>query len=76
MLRRHCDICDKAATPTEPLMEGRYEPMVGITAEPFREVRMRIEFQAESGEYHEFKALEICNGCADRMLHVFKEEGK
>tara|TARA_R100001086_G_scaffold204897_1_gene120793 strand:+ start:79 stop:228 length:150 start_codon:yes stop_codon:yes gene_type:complete len=49
-------------------MEGRYYPI--------HEVRMRIEFQAESGEYHEFKALEICNGCADRMLHVFKEEGK
>ena len=68
MTRIHCDLCDKAASPTEPIMEGRYYPI--------HEVRMRIEFQAESGEYHEFKALEICNGCADRMLHVFKEEGK
>ena len=90
MLRTHCDVCDRVSSHDEPIVEGRYWDEDHEESFPAQQrlgpapVRMRGEFQAQSGEYlaerrgYEWKAIEICNSCSERLIRkVFdaRDEG-
>ena len=83
MLRTHCDVCDRVSSHDEPIVEVRYwdgseDKVIIDGAFQTRPVRMRVEFQAQSGEYYEWKAIEICNSCSERLIRkVFdaRDEG-
>jgi len=74
MTRTHCDCCDRAATPEEPVMTGRYWDISAAAPETAKRmgVRMRVEFQTKSGDYHEYNSIEVCNTCADQMIKAFR----
>ena len=74
MVRTHCDCCDSAATPDEPVMTGRYWDVSTSAGTAKRDmgVRMRVEFQTKSGDYHEYNSIEICDTCANQMIEAFR----